>query len=170
MIANRWLRLSLLLVVSWCVMTLFHELGHIICGTCCGGVLQTYDLWPWHLPLSIFDPDPIPLVTLWGGPVLGAAVPILLAFLARRDWSWFIAFFCMLANGLYLLTAWYSGDKYLDTPKLLEHGAHPITIALYCVVTIGIGYIGFRRQCLRVLAPSHASDTSHVDQQQAPLS
>ncbi len=169
LIANRWLRLSLLLVVSWCVMTLFHELGHIICGTCCGGVLQIYDLWPWHLPLSIFEPDPIPLVTLWGGPVLGAAVPTLFAMLVRRDWSWFIAYFCILANGLYLATAWYSGDKYLDTPKLLEHGAHPITIALYCAVTIGFGYVGFRQQCLRVLATSHASDVLRDDQQEGPL-
>lgn len=152
LIANRWLKLSLLLIVSWCVMALVHELGHILCGTCCGGALQTYDLRPWHLPFSIFDPDPIPLVTLWGGPMLGAAVPALFAFLVRRDWSWFIAFFCILANGLYLATAWYSGDKYLDTPRLLAHGSHPATIALYCAVTIGFGYIGFRRQCLRLLS------------------
>ena len=50
-----------------------------------------------------------------------------------------------------LATAWISGDRYLDTPKLLKHGAHPITIGLYCVLTIGFGYMRFRRSCIRVL-------------------
>jgi len=62
---------------------------------------------------------------------------------------WFIANFCVIANGAYIATAWLSGDRYLDTPKLLQHGAYPMTIALYCVVTIGFGYVGFRRSCVQ---------------------
>ncbi len=132
-------------------MTFTHEMGHIVGGWCCGGTLKTADLLPWHLPYSIFDPDPKPLVTLWCGPIIGVAVPLALALSIRQSWMWFIANFCVLANGAYLATAWLSGDRYLDTPKLLEHGAHPITIGLYCLLTIGFGYMGFRRSCLRVL-------------------
>lgn len=143
-----------LLVASWCVMTFIHELGHIICGYACGGTLTDADLLPWHLPYSIFEPDPLPLVTLWGGPILGVMIPLTIAFLIRAKWMWFIAYFCLLANGAYIATAWISGDRFHDTPKMLEHGAHPISIAIYCVLTIGFGYVGFRRHCVLVLAPT----------------
>ncbi len=130
-------------------MTFVHEAGHVVCGHLCGGRLIDADLRPWHLPYSIFEPDPCPLVTLWGGPVLGVLVPLGIARLIRRDSAWLIAWFCMLANGTYLATAWISGDRYLDTTKLLEHGAHPGTITAYCLLTIGLGYSGFRRQCIQ---------------------
>jgi hypothetical protein len=133
-------------------MTFVHESGHIICGCACGGSLQAADLYPWHLPYSLIAPDPHPLVTLWGGPILGVLIPVMAAAFIRNDWAWFVANFCLLANGLYLATAWFTGDRYLDTTKLLEHGAHPIWIAGYCAATIGFGYAGFRRHCLRILS------------------
>ncbi len=132
-------------------MTVVHELGHVVCGLACGGTLTSVDLLPWHLPYSLFQPDPHPLVTLWGGPIFGAAVPVLFAVAFRAKWLWFIAHFCVLANGAYIATAWVTGDQYLDTPKLLEHGAHPASLAVYCLVTIGAGYVGFRKQCVTVL-------------------
>ena len=137
----------LLLLVSWCVMTLTHELGHIVGGWCCGGTLKDADLWPWRLPYSIFDPDPSPLTTLWCGPVLGVLVPVAIALILKRPSIWFVAHFCVLANGAYLATAWYSGDQFLDTTKLLHHGASPVLIAIYCVLTVGLGYVGFRCSC-----------------------
>lgn len=146
----------LLLVVSWCVMTVTHEAGHVVCGWASGGTLQQADLMPWHLPYSLFNPDPYPLVTLWGGPLLGVVIPLAVAVLSRRDTVWFVAHFCLLANGTYLALAWVSGEHSLDTPKLLARGAHPGTIVAYCVATIGVGYVGFRRQCVRVLSPSPA--------------
>jgi hypothetical protein len=149
-LARKILNFVGLLAASWCVMTFSHETGHIVGGWCCGGKLGSVDLVPWHLPYSLFDPDPLPLVTLWCGPILGVVVPLLLALLVRREWMWFIASFCAIANGLYILTAWLSGDRYLDTPMMLEHGAHPATIAIYCILTIGFGYAGFRRSCIRV--------------------
>lgn len=149
---NRIVQLVILLVASWCIMTFVHESGHILCGWACGGTLTSADLLPWHLPYSIFDPDPQPLITLWGGPTLGVMIPLAFAIYLRKDWMWFIAYFCILANGAYIATAWVSGDRFLDTPKLLEHGAHPATIAVYCLLTIGYGYVGFRRHCLRILS------------------
>jgi hypothetical protein len=133
-------------------MTFTHEIGHIIGGFCCGGTLTDADLLPWHLPYSFFNPDPYPLITLWCGPILGVAVPIAIAFVLQRDWSWLIAYFCLLANGAYIAVAWLSPDDQLDTTKLLNHGAHPITITLYCILTIGAGYVCFRRSCIRFFA------------------
>ena len=148
-------RFVLLLVASWCVMTVVHESGHVVCGWAGGGTLQEADITPWGLPHSRFDPDPMPLLTLWGGLVLGVLVPLAFAAVIRRRWSWFIAYFCLLANGSYIAIAWVTGESELDTTKLLRQGAHPITIGVYCAVTIGVGYIGFRRECIRQLTPEH---------------
>jgi hypothetical protein len=146
------------LLVSWCAMTWLHELGHIVVGLSCGGTLVSFDLLPWRLPYSLFQPDANPLATLWGGPLLGAGVPIAIAWVLRYDECWFVGWFCVLSNGVYLLLAWVSGDRFLDTPQLLEQGAPWWSIAIYCVVTIVAGYWGFRRACVRlfdrVVSPS----------------
>jgi hypothetical protein len=135
-------------------MTFTHEMGHILCGWACGGTLTSADLRPWQMPYSFFEPDPLPLATIWGGPILGVVIPVIIAFLVRRSWMWFVAYFCVLANGTYIAVAWFSGDKYLDTTKLLEHGAHPMSIGLYSILTIGFGYPGFRRHCQRLFSSS----------------
>ena len=160
MMTRRIVRFAILLIVSWVVMTFTHEMGHIVGGTCCGGTLKQADLLPWHLPYSIFEPDPRPVVTLWSGLILGVLVPVGLAMVIRQEWMWFVANFCVLANGAYIATAWHSGERYLDTPKLLEHGASPIAIGLYCILTIGFGYVGFRRSCISAL-----SQQSNIGQQ-----
>lgn len=148
----RIVRFAGLLLASWVVMTLTHESGHILGGWLSGAVLVDFDLWPWHLPYSRFAPDPQPLVTLWAGPVLGVLIPVGLAAASRRDWSWFIADFCLLANGSYIAAGWLSEDRFLDTTSLLHQGAHPATIAVYSLLTISFGYIRFRRDCIRLLA------------------
>ncbi|MDX1961926.1 MAG: hypothetical protein SFX18_02155 [Pirellulales bacterium] len=133
-------------------MTVIHESGHVVCGWLGGGTLREADLAPWRLPQSRFAPDPQPLFTLWGGPVIGVLAPLIAALVIRQRWMWFIAYFCILANGVYLAIAWMSGHQQLDTARLLRHGASPISIAAFCVVTIAIGYVGFRRECLDLLA------------------
>ncbi len=58
--------------------------------------------------------------------------------------------------------------RYFDTPKMLEHGASPIAIAVYCGVTIGFGYVGFRRSCVSMLsapAKMEAEKPQPVDKQ-----
>lgn len=148
---GRTFRLLLLLAVSWSVMTVTHEAGHLVGGWLGGGNLVDFELLPWRMPYSLFDPDPHPLLTLWAGPVLGVLVPLCLASLLRRRWGWFIASFCTLANGVYLALSWISGDRYLDAPRLLERGASPLAMTMYCLVTIGCGYLGFRHYLLAII-------------------
>lgn len=147
----RVLSIIMLLAVAWCVMTLTHEMGHIVGGWCSGAQLTSAELRPWRLPYSLFSPNPYPLVTLWSGLVLGVALPVLAAKLISSDGMWFVAGFCMLANGSYIALAWMSGDRFLDTAQLLEHGAHPASIAVYCLTTILCGYISLRRSVLNML-------------------
>ncbi len=93
---------------------------------------------------------PRPLVTLWCGPVVGVVVPLLAGWVARRSAVWFVAWFCVLANGAYIATGWLMGDSELDTTKLLAAGAPVWSIGLYVVATVVPGYVGFRREWLRV--------------------
>ena len=132
-------------------MTFTHEAGHIVGGWCCGATLTDFDVAPWKLPYSLHSPDPHPLVTLWAGPVLGVCVPVVAALLFRNRWLSFIADFCVLANGCYLALAWLAGDRFLDTPRLLEAGASPVWIAIYCLLCVGFGYVRFRIDCIEVL-------------------
>ena len=149
-----YVRFILLVIVSWVVMLTTHECGHILCGWCTGAVLQSYDLLPWHMPYSFFEPDPHPLITLWGGPILGVCIPVLVAFTLNRPSTWFVAYFCLLANGSYLALAWMVGDSFLDTTKLIQHGAWSVSLFAYCLVTILPGYFGFRNCCTRIFEKS----------------
>lgn len=160
--STRAARLTAWLFVSWSVMVLTHELGHIVCGWAVGARLVSADLAPWRLPYSIFDPDPYPLVTLWGGPVCGVLVPLTLAALVRRPLSWFIAYFCILANGTYLALAGLSGGRMLDTQQLLDHGTPPVVIGIYCLSTIMVGYLGLRRQTVRIFFRGEESSRAAV--------
>ncbi|MCO8122077.1 hypothetical protein NHH03_10035 [Stieleria sp. TO1_6] len=131
-------------------MTTTHELGHLIGGYCGGAKLTDFDLAPWRLPYSFHHPDPYPLLTLWSGPLIGIALPALLAGFIRRHWAVFVADFCLLANGCYLALAWLTEDPLLDTARLMDAGAHPFSIVVFCVLAIGIGYARFRRDCVRL--------------------
>lgn len=145
------LKLIVLLAISWSVMTFLHESGHIVAGWYAGGRLVEADLFPWKLPYSLFEPDPQPLLRLWGGPILGSLIPIAFGVIVRNHSVWFVSYFCLLANGVYLALAWIDGSKWLDTPELLEHGAPRWSILLFCALTISFGYLGFRREVLNVL-------------------
>ncbi|RLS55617.1 MAG: hypothetical protein DWH91_08820 [Planctomycetota bacterium] len=132
-------------------MAVTHECGHLIGGWASGATLVQAELRPWRLPHSHFSPDPHPLVTLWAGPLLGVMGPGVVALLIRRVSTRFMASFCGLTNGLYLATAWFTGDRFLDTQRLLEAGASLVEITLFCLVTVLIAYPIFRKSCLAIL-------------------
>ena len=144
------LKIALLTAASWTVITLVHECGHLVGGWLSGATLVSCDLAPWRLPYSLHAPDPQPLVTLWCGPLIGSLAPFAAAAALRRRWAWFIADFCLLANGVYLAAAWVTGDSQLDTARLLAAGAHPATIVIFCTSTIAIGYRRFRADCVQI--------------------
>lgn len=154
------LRIVGLLVLSWCVMTTAHELGHLIGGWFGGGKLQFVELRPWKLPQSHFDPDPHTLLTLWCGPCIGIAAPLGIWLLCRKPMFEFVAAFCMLANGTYLAMGWFFGERYLDTHQLLEKGASPLFVTLFSLVTLSWGYVWFRRLFIEVIAPAPKGEVS----------
>lgn len=143
-----WLGLCLL---AWGVLLVTHETGHILAGWSCGGTLQAFELRPWRLPYSLFAPNPCPLRTVWGGPILGCLLPLLFAWLTGWREARLIACFCLLGNGLYLAVGWITGDPLLDTQQLLTHGAWPLSLLVFCTLTISTGYLGLRRELVEEL-------------------
>lgn len=143
----------LLLAISWFMMLLTHELGHVICGHLCGAKLTSVDLAPWRLPYSFHNPDPHPLITLWGGPALGIAIP----FTVRLFWNHFaadfVANFCLLANGCYIGIGAFTGDSLLDSQRLVAEGASYLSLITFCAITIPLGYVRFRTNCVDLLTP-----------------
>jgi hypothetical protein len=127
-------------------MTLLHEIGHIFVGCAAGGDLRDFELRPWHLPHSLFASNPAPLLTLWAGPLLGCLVPLIAACLLRRSAIWFVAWFCVAANGSYLLLGYYTGDNELDSNKIIRLGTPVwILLAVGSAMTFA-GYVGFRNE------------------------
>lgn len=149
---SRALRFLLWLTAAWVVMTTTHELGHVVGGWLGGGKLVTLEIAPWRLPHSLHRPDPHPRFTLWCGPILGVVVPLAVALATRHALAVFVADFAMLANGVYLALAWWAGDRFLDTPRMLSAGVHPLWIALFSIVTIGVGYVRFRADCVAMFS------------------
>ena len=148
---NRFAVFALLIAWAWLTMTLVHELGHVVVGCACGAKLGSIEIRPWCLPYSFFSPNPMPLLTLWGGPIIGCTLPLLVAWLSKRPAVWFVAWFCIVANGLYLLTGCYSNDSELDSVKMVKAGmSTPLLIFVSAAMSV-LGYVGFRSECQRVL-------------------
>ncbi|WP_146460477.1 hypothetical protein [Rubripirellula tenax] len=164
---SRITTLVALLAVSWVVMLLTHEFGHILGGWCGGATLVDYDLAPWRLPYSLHSPDPHPRLTLWAGPLVGAIFPLCVAAIVSVRAVWFVADFCLIANGGYLMLAWITGDRLLDTPRMMAAGVHPGLVAIYCLATIGLGYVWFRADCIAVLRPDSRTQHSRSAQTHA---
>lgn len=137
---------------AWTVMTVTHEMGHVLAGIVGGGKLSVLELRPWHLPHSLFAHDRFPLLTLWSGPALGCLLPLGAAAVVRRPSVWFVAWFCLLANASYLLLGYWSGDAELDSTKLINHGAHPTHLFFAVGLTLPLGYFRFRQCCIRLFS------------------
>lgn len=149
---SRWATLGLWLLWAWVVMTVSHELGHVVAGAIGGGQVVLLELRPWHLPHHLMSGDRHPLVTLWAGPVLGCLIPLAVAAIVRRPACWFIAWFCVVANASYLLLGYLSGDGELDSTKMIAAGTRPIVLLASVAVTLPLGYLRFRRSCIDLIS------------------
>ncbi len=132
--SQRW-RVGVLAVsivgASWLGMTTVHEAGHIVAAWATGGRVVRVVLHPLAIPRTDVAPNPRPLVVVWGGPIVGAAVPLALwgllhALRCGSAYLWrFFAAFCLVANGGYLaagslMAAGDAGDMLrLGTPVWL---------------------------------------------------
>src|SRR5271155_428247 len=112
---------------SWLGMQDVHELGHVAAAWLTGGRVSKVVFYPLTISRTALAEDPRPLVVVWGGPIVGAALPLAVWLAARAtrlrgDFVLrFFAGFCLIANGAYIGVG--SFNRVGDAPVMLTHGA-----------------------------------------------
>ena len=131
------------LVFSWLAMHAVHELGHVVGAMLSGGQVAQVILHPAKISQTRLAENPHPQFVAWMGPLFGIALPGAMMLFARvancRGWYvlQFFAGFCLVANGAYL--AFGSIGRIGDAGDLLRHGAAPMLLWLFGLVTIPTG-------------------------------
>jgi len=102
-------------------------------------------LHPLIISRTDIGENPHPLVVVWTGPIVGAALPLLgflIAKLCRAPGLYFFRFcagFCLIANGVYIAFGPTQGGA--DTGVILLHGSPRWTTLLFGVLTVPPGCI-----------------------------
>jgi len=127
----------------WLAMQAVHELGHVTAAVVSGGRISKVVLHPATISSTTLSSDPHPLFVVWMGPVVGAALPLLMLAIARSlkmrcaYLAQFFAGFCLIANGAYLACGSFQGVG--DAGVLLRHGTPIWLLWLFGVLTIPAG-------------------------------
>jgi hypothetical protein len=131
------------LLGSWLGMQDVHELGHVAAAWLTGGRVSQVVLNPLTISRTDLAENPRPLIVVWGGPVLGAALPLavwLAAHAARLPGAFvlkFFAGFCLVANGAYIGAG--SFNRVGDAGEMLKRGAEPWHLWLFAALTAPAG-------------------------------
>jgi len=140
---RRWIAAPLVLYATWLGMLITHECGHVIHAMLSGGRIARVSVPLLGFSQTIVWPNPRERFVVWGGPLWGAVLPLLLCAVAR---AWrrrvpeslkFFAGFCAIANGAYLGVGWiwHAGDA----GDLLRLGTPPWLLMLFGVAATTAG-------------------------------
>ena len=127
----------------WLGMQVVHELGHILTAHACGETIGRVVLHPLTVSRTEVSRDRCPLLVVWGGPLFGSALPLVLLAVARSlrcDLFYlfqFFAGFCLIANGVYLGVGSFGGVG--DAGDLLRHGGPQWTLIGFGLVCAPLG-------------------------------
>jgi peptidase M50B-like protein len=138
------------IIGSWIGMQVVHELGHVIAAWVTGAEVKRVVLTPTTLSRTDVVNNLHPLIVAWAGPIVGAALPVVLwvlAQLARLPGAFvfrFFAGFCLIANGLYIGLGSFGGVG--DCGEMLRYGSPPWLLWLFGAVTAPIGLALWNRQ------------------------
>ena len=124
-------------------MQVVHEFGHVVAAFACGETVRRVVLHPLALSRTDVSLDRRPWAVIWGGPVLGVALP--LAWLAamklhRSRLSYMVQFFagfCLVANGAYLGAGALAGVG--DAGDLIRFEAPTWPAILFGLVATALG-------------------------------
>ena len=113
------------LMLSWLAMQAVHEAGHVLAAWASGEAVHRVVLHPLAISRTDVTHDRHPRIVAWGGPVVGATLPLgMFALARRRRLSYLLRFFagfCLVANGAYLGVGAFDGVG--DAGDLLRFGA-----------------------------------------------
>ena len=134
-----------ILGLSWLGMMVVHEAGHVLAAWLDGARVQRVVLHPLAISRTDVTQPRHPVLVAWGGPLVGALVPLGalgVAKLRRSPYDYlpqFFAGFCLLANGLYLGVGSFSGVG--DAGDLLRYGARRWMLVAFGAVTAPLGLV-----------------------------
>ena len=140
---------SSLLALCWLVMMVAHEFGHVIGAVITGGSVRRVVLHPIAISRTDVSPNPQPAIVVWMGPIIGCALPLLLASLvperraAVRNIAKFYAGFCLVANGAYIAIG--SFESVGDAGVMLATGSPRWLLLAFGAATVPLGMFIWHR-------------------------
>jgi hypothetical protein len=131
------------LLLSWLLMQIVHEFGHIAGALASGGRVEREVLNPLTISRTDVQPNPHPLIVVWAGPLIGALLPLGIwgmASIVKMPNIYLLRFFagfCLIANGSYI--GFGSFGKIGDCGEMLRYGSPTWLLWLFGVATIPTG-------------------------------
>lgn len=127
----------------WLGMQVVHELGHVLAACLSGETVSKIVLHPLVISRTDVSHGRHPLTVLWGGPVVGSALPLVVLVVAKSlpcslfYLIQFFAGFCLIANGVYLGVGSFDGVG--DAGDLLRHGCPQWTLIVFGMICTPAG-------------------------------
>jgi hypothetical protein len=131
------------LALCWLGMQAVHELGHVLAAWAGGEEVHRVVLHPLTISRTDASHDRHPLIVVWGGPLVGAMLPVGLLALTRLVHSGypyllrFFAGFCLVANGVYLGVGSFDGVG--DAGDLIRYGAPRWALIAFGLIGVPAG-------------------------------
>jgi hypothetical protein len=136
---------------SWLAMQVVHELGHVLVARMTGGEVIKVALHPLIVSRTDLGENPHPLAVVWGGPIVGSVLPLIvfgLAAVCRMPGVYlfrFFAGFCLIANGVYIGVGWLLAEG-ADPWVMRENGTPVWVLVVFGLLTVPLGLYLWHRQ------------------------
>ena len=134
---------------SWLAMLALHEIGHMLHARISGGRVVKVSLPLWGFSQTIVWPNPHELFVVWGGPIWGAAIPLLAATMMRSalhkvpDVLRFFSGFCLIANGAYIGAGAFIRTG--DAGDMIRLGTPRVVMIACGIACVGAGLLFWHR-------------------------
>jgi hypothetical protein len=136
---------------SWLAMQVVHETGHVLVARLTGAEVTKVALHPLIMSRTDVAENPHPLAEVWGGPLLGSLLPLLvfaLAAVLRLPGTYLLRFFagfCLIANGVYIGIGHFLAEG-ADPWVMMENGSPRWLLVLFGAVAFPLGLYLWHRQ------------------------
>lgn len=151
-------------IACWYGMMAVHESGHVIHAWVTGGTVQAVKLPLIGFSETAFFPNPRPHAVVWGGPVWGCLLPMLIDGMAWlfakkiRHFTRAFAGFCLMANGAYIGLGWI--DRIADAGDMMHYGTPVWVMIVFGVVTFAVGILYWHGNGAAFGLPKHKAATA----------
>ena len=136
---------------SWLAMQVVHESGHVLVARLTGAEVTKVALHPLIMSRTDVAENPHPLAEVWGGPIVGSLLPLLvfaLAALFRLPGVYLLRFFagfCLISNGVYIGIGHFLAEG-ADPWVMMENGSPRWLLVLFGAVAFPLGLYFWHRQ------------------------